>query len=84
VAKEKQLDALVFIGPLGALPSGLRLNPEIDQMAAAGFPVVQVTGGDALAAVATELMDPGARVAAVNVGLDDGRAAADAFTALTS
>jgi NTE family protein len=82
VVAEKELDGIIFIGPLGALPSGLRLNPEIDQMAADGFPVVQVTGGEALGAVAVNLMDPGARVAAVNVGLDDGRAAADAVIAL--
>ena len=79
IVEEKQLDAVIFIGPIGALPEGLRQNPEIDALAAGGLPVVQVTGGAALAAMAVDLMDPGARGRGVDVGFEDGRkAAADA------
>ena len=73
---EKRLDGVLFIGPLGALPEGLRDNPEIDALAARGLPVVQITGGAALAAAASDLMDPGGRARAVDAGVDDGRAAA--------
>jgi NTE family protein len=73
---EKGLDAVLFIGPLGALPEGLRGNPEIDALAAGGLPVVQITGGAGLAAAASDLMDPGGRARAVDAGIDDGRAAA--------
>jgi hypothetical protein len=65
---------VLFIGPLGS--EGLRDNPEIDALAARGLPVVQITGGAALAAAASDLMDPGGRARAVDAGIDDGRAAA--------
>jgi NTE family protein len=77
LVEEKSLDAVLFIGPVGALPEGLRLNPEIDALAATALPVVQVTGGEALATAGADLMDPTARGRAVDIGIDDGRAAAD-------
>ena len=45
LVEEKGLEAVLFIGPVGALPEGLRRNPEIDALAAAGLPVVQIQGG---------------------------------------
>lgn len=82
IVEEKGLDSIIFIGPLGMLPEGMRLDPEIDDLAAEGFPVVQITGGAALAAAGTDLMNPAARGAAVNAGLGDGREAAVAVRAL--
>ena len=71
------MDALLFIGPLGALPEGLHLHPQIDAGRwREGLPVVQVTGGAALAAAAADLMDPAGRARAVDAGIDDGHAAA--------
>ena len=71
---EKDLDALLFIGPNGALPEGLRDNPEIDALADRGLPVVQITGGAAITGTAVNLMDPHARGDAVEAGIDDGKA----------
>jgi NTE family protein len=82
IVEEKGLDALLFIGPRSMLPEGMRLDPEIDDLAAEGFPVLQITGGTALTAAGADLMNPAARVAAVNAGLDDGRDAAGAVSAL--
>ncbi|MGH9047463.1 MAG: patatin-like phospholipase family protein, partial [Acidimicrobiales bacterium] len=82
IVEEKALDALLFIGPRSMLPEGMRLDPEVDDLAAEGFPVLQITGGAALAAAGADLMNPAARVGAVNAGLDDGRDAAAAVSAL--
>jgi hypothetical protein len=82
LVEEKRLDAVLFIGPLGALPEGLRADPEMDALAARGFPVLQVTGGDALALTVADLMSSSARSPAVDVGFDNGRAAAPDVIAL--
>ncbi|HEY1828109.1 MAG TPA: patatin-like phospholipase family protein [Acidimicrobiales bacterium] len=82
IVEEKSLDALLFIGPRSMLPPGMRLDPEVDELAEEGFPVVQITGGAALAEAGADLMNPAARVAAVNAGLDDGRQAAAAVAGL--
>jgi NTE family protein len=76
LVEEKHLDAIVFIGPNGALPEGLRDNPEIDALAAGGLPVVQITGGAAITGAAVNLMDPDQRARAVTAGIDDGKASA--------
>ena len=82
LVEEKDLDALLFIGPNGALPEGLRDNPEIDALAGRGLPVVQITGGAAITGAAVNLMDPDARGDAVDAGIDDGKANALAVAEL--
>jgi NTE family protein len=82
LVEEKDLDALLFIGPNGALPEGLRDNPEIDALAGRGLPVVQITGGAAITGAAVNLMDPEARGDAVDAGIDDGKANALAVAEL--
>jgi NTE family protein len=84
IVGERGLEAILYIGPLGLLPGGLSLDPEMDELAQDGFPVLKITGGAGLAAVAGELMSPAARVAAASAGLDDGRDAANAFRALVA
>ena len=76
LVEEKHLDALLYIGPNGALPEGLRDNPEIDALADRGLPVVQITGGDAITGATVNLMDPNERARAVAAGIDDGKASA--------
>ena len=73
LVEEKRLDALLYIGPNGALPEGLRDNPEIDALADHGLPVVQITGHDALTGATVNLMDPDARAHAVEPASTTGR-----------
>ena len=73
LAKEKELDGLLFIGPNAAMPAVFAGTAEIDAL---GLPVVKVTGGDALAAIGFNLMDPRLRARAAQGGLEDGRDAA--------
>jgi NTE family protein len=82
LVEEKGLEALLFIGPQSMLPEGVRADPELDALEAGGMPMVRITGGAALAAAATDLMDPDARMGAVAAGLDDGRDAAAQVEAL--
>ncbi len=76
LVEEKGLEAVLFIGPTAALPGRLRLHTDIDELAAKGFPVVQVGGGVGLKSLGADLMDPTARPAAVEAGIVDGKAMA--------
>ncbi len=82
LVEEKGLDAVLFIGPLAALPKGLRTNPEIDELAAKGLPVVQLGGGRGLEHLGADLMDAMARARAVDAGIADGKAMAAEVAAL--
>jgi NTE family protein len=73
---EKGLEAVLFIGPSAALPGRVGMNSELDDLAATGFPVVQVGGGEGLKSLGADLMDPAARPAAGEAGILDGRAMA--------
>jgi NTE family protein len=73
LAKEKALDAILFVGPNAALPAVFAGTAEIDAL---GLPVVKITGGDALAAIGMNLMDPRLRATAAEAGLADAREAA--------
>ncbi len=76
LVKEKGVEAIIFIGPVGALPEGLRTNPEIDALEASGIPVARIEGGPGLASLGADLMDISARARAVDAGIDDGKAKA--------
>jgi len=78
LVKEKGLEAVVFIGPVGALPEGLRSNPEMDELERMGIPMARIEGGAGLASLGADLMDISARARAVDAGILDGRAAAEA------
>jgi NTE family protein len=75
MVREKSLDALLFIGPFGDVTSAAG-HSEFDVLAAEGLPVVQVTGGERLIALGTQLMDPRARPLGAEIGLEDGQATA--------
>ena len=59
LAEEKRLDGILFIGPNAALPPQFARQVELEDLAAAGMPVVMVTGGKVLADIGMHLlMDP--------------------------
>ncbi len=76
LAKDKGLEAVVFIGPVGALPEGLRSNPEMDALERMGIPVARIEGGAGLSILGADLRDVTARARAVEAGIMDGKAGA--------
>lgn len=84
LVKEKGLEAAVFIGPVGALPEGLRSNPEMDELERMGIPVARIEGGAGLASLGADLMDITARARAVDAGIIDGQAGAAAIAKVLS
>jgi NTE family protein len=84
--KSKSLDAIIFVGLI--LPILANNNEQKDELAeqgaAGGVAVATVTGGAGVSALGSDLLDHSARVRAVEVGLDDGRHAAEAVKALMS
>ena len=58
LAEEKALDGILFIGPNAALPPQFARQVELEELAAAGMPVVMVTGGQVLVDIGMNLMDP--------------------------
>ncbi len=72
---ERDLDALLFIGPQVLMTNGQggATLPEIDALAETDLQAVQITGGQALQAFAADLMDPTARSGAVDIGVEEGR-----------
>jgi NTE family protein len=86
LVKSSSLDAIIFVGLI--LPILANNNEQKDelaeQVAAGGLGVATVTGGPGVSALGADLLDHSARVRAVDVGLDDGRHAADAVKALIS
>jgi NTE family protein len=76
LAKEKALDAILFIGPNAALPAAFARQVELEALADDGLPVVLIEGGDWLASIGMNLMDPRLRAGAAEAGLADARVAA--------
>jgi NTE family protein len=84
LAKEKALDAILFVGPNAAMPAVFSGTAELDALAEDGIRVAKITGGEALAAIGMNLMDPRLRAHAAAAGLDDARDAAVQVKALLS
>ena len=86
LVKSESLDAIIFVGLI--LPILANNNEQKDELAeqaaGGGLEVVTVTGGPGVDSIGADLLDHSARVRAVEVGLDEGRRAADAVTAITS
>jgi NTE family protein len=80
----KSLDAIIFVGLiLPILANNNEQKVEMEAQAAAGrLAAIAITGGPGVASIGADLLDYSSRVAAVQVGLDDGRRAADAVIAL--
>jgi NTE family protein len=76
LAAELGLDAIVFVGLRLPFMKGADEHAELDELAARGLPVARVTDGPAFAAVAADLMDPGAAAVATLIGHNDGRSGA--------
>lgn len=71
------VDTVLFIGPNAALAQFAdRMEAEFDAIRSKGIEVHTVTGGDALARIGLNLMDPALRAAGAEIGLADGRDAA--------
>jgi NTE family protein len=79
LAAEKDLDAVVFVGPRLVPPGfeGADEHAELDALEAKGMPIARITGGDRLFGMLTRLMDPSAVPEAAEVGREDGAVAAD-------
>ena len=84
--RSKSLDAIIFVGLI--LPILANNNEQKDELAeqgaAGGIAIATITGGADVSALGSDLLDHSARVRAVEVGLDDGRQAAEAVKALMS
>lgn len=79
---EKNLDAILFVGPQTLLPEGGPTLPEIDALASRGVRSLQITGGMALQALGIDLMDPTGRARALEIGMEEGASFAAALTEL--
>jgi NTE family protein len=80
ILEEKRVDTAVFIGPNIALGDFAHLlSKDLDDIRAGGIELHAITGGDGLARLGPNLMDPALRSAAAEAGLEDGRAAAKAL-----
>jgi NTE family protein len=82
LATEKDLDGILFVGPNAALPPELARQVELEELAEEGMPVVMVTGGDVMAGIGMDLMNPAKRAKAAEAGMADGRQAAVQVKAL--
>lgn len=84
LVESKALDVIIFVGLiLPILANNNEQKDELaDQAAAGGLGIATVTGGPGVSALGSDLLDHSARVRAVEVGLDDGRHAAEAVRAL--
>ncbi|MFD8970735.1 hypothetical protein ACFV0C_38130 [Streptomyces sp. NPDC059568] len=76
LAKEKNLDAFVFIGARTGVLANAAEDAELDDLARQRLPIVKTTDGPAFAEVSGELLDQGLRPRAAQISLDDGRRAA--------
>jgi NTE family protein len=77
LAKEKALDGIVFVGPNAAMPPQLARQVELEELADTGMPVVMITGGEVMARIGMDLMNPALRAKAAEAGVADGHAAAE-------
>ncbi|MFF5584565.1 hypothetical protein [Streptomyces hygroscopicus] len=82
LAKEKNLDAIIFIGPRAGALANVAEDAELDELQRQGLRVVRITDGPDFTDVAGELLDQRLRPRAAQIGLDDGRRAAQQVAAL--
>ncbi|MFL1379287.1 patatin-like phospholipase family protein [Nocardiopsis protaetiae] len=82
LVEEKDLDAIVYIGMPTPNLSNTVEEDALDALEDEGLLVVRITGTDASNAVAADALNPEARPEAVELGLDEGRAAAAEVTAI--
>jgi len=82
LAGEKALDGVLFVGPNAAMPPQLTRQVELEELAEKGMPVVMVTGGNVMAGIGMDLMNPAMRARAAEAGVADGREAAPQMKAL--
>ncbi|MCO8303962.1 hypothetical protein AB0B92_25640 [Streptomyces hygroscopicus] len=82
LAKEKNLDAIIFIGPRAGALANVAEDAELDELERQGLRVVRITDGPDFTDVAGELLDQRLRPRAAQIGLDDGRRAAQQVAAL--
>jgi NTE family protein len=73
---EKELDAIVFVGPRLVPPGfeGADEHAELDALESKGMPMARITGGDRLFGMLTRLMDPSSVPEAAEIGREDGAA----------
>ncbi|MEU4891417.1 patatin-like phospholipase family protein [Streptomyces sp. NPDC044780] len=82
LAKEKNLDAIIFIGPRAGALANVAEDAELDELERQGLRIVRITDGPDFTEVAGELLDQRLRPRAAQIGLDDGRRAAQQVAAL--
>ncbi|GLV76569.1 hypothetical protein Shyhy02_45690 [Streptomyces hygroscopicus subsp. hygroscopicus] len=82
LAKEKNLDAIIFIGPRAGALANVAEDAELDELERQGLRIVRITDGPDFTDVAGELLDQRLRPRAAQIGLDDGRRAAQQVAAL--
>jgi NTE family protein len=80
LVKARSLETIVFVGlVLPILANNNEQRDELEAQSAGGrLATVTITGGPGVAAIGSDLLEHSARAPAVQVGLDDGRDAADA------
>jgi NTE family protein len=72
------LDAVVFIGPIGGFLAGTpQIERELAEVAAAGARTASILPGEAFADLRMQLMNPAFRAQGLEVGRQDGTAAAE-------
>ncbi|WDZ93734.1 patatin-like phospholipase family protein [Nocardiopsis sp. HUAS JQ3] len=82
LAEEKDLDAIVFIGPRAGALANVAEDAELDELERQGLRIVRITDGPDFTEVSGELLDPRLRPRAARIGLDDGRRAAEQVASL--
>ncbi|MFD6453435.1 patatin-like phospholipase family protein [Nocardia sp. NPDC060220] len=70
---EKNLDAIVFIGPSGGALANTAEEAELEAVSRQGVRVVKITEGPDFAEVGNELLDTRLRPRAAQIGLEDAR-----------
>jgi NTE family protein len=78
----KALDVVIFVGMKSSALANTNEAAELDALADQGLRVVKIIGGPSIAEVSAELMDPVARLRAVEIGLEDGHRGAGQLEAL--
>jgi NTE family protein len=79
------LDAVLFIGPIGTFLAGTpQVDRELEQVAAKGARTQSLLPGEAFADLRTQLMNPELRAQGVEVGRQDGAAAAARIRSLVA
>jgi NTE family protein len=82
LVKEKDLDAIIYIGMPTPNLSNTVEEEALDLLEAGGLGVVRITGGEGSEEIIRNALDPKVRPRAVELGLRDGAAAASAVAAV--